>query len=378
MKWWDKSWNPVSGCTECSEGCENCVALNNLLKQGRLLAPSFNEKTFHNNLRNNLNYMVCSLGDLFHPDLNCEDIDAVFSKMAKKDTNRYFVLTKYASEMFEYFNDEQLPDDIRTNGWEHLWMGVSVENEKYLDRIETLIETPIIKHRFICLEPLLGEISISKYLSTGKIDWVVIGSEIGENARKSSLEWFRKIIEECKQFNVPLYVDQIEVDNDVKTELEDFPEEFRIREFPWEKQELSEYRKNFVLYDLGFVGVKKHRGNLEFLIKAPDYVYRYWVENFDGVGCRRVLSPLSFAPQSNLSFKKIFQEVHEAILKGLNVLEAKGASKVQMEKVLTNDIMVQFKWLPREIDLDYIQDDHENKDINEYLKTVKQIFQKEK
>ena len=49
-----------------------------------------------------------------------------------------------------------------------------------------------------------------------------------------------------------------------------------------------------------------------------------------------------------------------------------------MEKVLTNDIMVQFKWLPQEIDLDYIQEDHENKEINEYLKTVKQIFQKEK
>ena len=61
-----------------------------------------------------------------------------------------------------------------------------------------------------------------------------------------------------------------------------------------------------------------------------------------------------------------------------NVLEAKGASKAQMDKILTNDIMVQFKWLPQEIDLDYIQDDHENKDINVYLKTVKQIFQKEK
>ena len=113
------------------------------------------------------------------------------------------------------------------------------------------------------------------------------------------------------------------------------------------------------------------------MIKAPEYVYQYWVENFEWTGCKQEIRPIAFAPQSNASFKKIFQEIHSCIIKAMNSLEDRGASKTQIDKLMTNDVMVQFKWIPVGFDPDKIPENNENKDINVYLKTVKQIFQKE-
>lgn len=378
MKWWDRSWNPLCGCSACSEGCKNCVALSNLRKQGRSSAPVFNSKAFYNNLRNNINYMVCSLGDIFHPKHECGDIDSVFEKMAKKNSNRYFVETKYTAEMLDYFSDEKLPLVIRNNKWEHLWMGVSVESNKYLYRIDELLETPIIKHRFINLEPLLEEISISKYLATGKIEWVIIGAEVGNNARKADPEWFRKIIKECRQYNVPVYISQVDDNSEPIKDINELPEEFRIQEIPWKNMKFDEFNKSYVLNGIGFVGYKRNQGKLEFHIKAPEYVYRYWIEKFDNVGNLNYVTPLTFAPQPNLNLKRAFGIVHSIIIKNVKYLEEHNVSKTQISKLLTSDVMVQFRWIPENFDNESIFEDNDNKDINLYLKTVKQIFNKEK
>ena len=75
--------------------------------------------------------------------------------MAKYSLNRYFVLTKRSYEMLEYFSDKELPESISQNDWNHLWVGVTVEDNDSIDRIKDLIATPIVKNKFICLSSYL-------------------------------------------------------------------------------------------------------------------------------------------------------------------------------------------------------------------------------
>lgn len=379
MKWWDRSWNPMHGCTECSEGCRNCVALDNLRKQERDLAPSFNEKTFRTNLGSNLNYIVCSLGDMFHPEQTCENQDAVFEKMAKYNNNRYFILTKYSSEMLEYFQDEGLPEIVRHNDWDHLWMGVSVEDNSCLHRIDDLLNTPLVKHKFICVEPILEEISISRYLESGDIEWVIIGSETGKDAREANPEWFRKIIGECGKYNVPLFINSVGSSENVNNETVDFPEEFRIQELPWKKTAFNDYHKTFVMNGLGFIGVRKTLNGNEFLMKAPAFVYHYWLKNFEGVGKSKTTFPISFSPHPQNILRSTFQEIHSLVVKSVRKLNSQKIPQYQIDKILTNDVMVQFKWTPSsEFDLSSIIEEDENRDISTYLKVVKRVLSRSK
>ena len=183
MKWWDKSWNPLSGCTPCSEGCRNCVALRNLQKRGKSLLPFFNEHLSRNNLGTGISYAVGSLGDLFHEAQARRDIDKVFSRMALYPGNRYFILTKRSAGMKRYFEDIRLPENIRNHPWNSLWLGVTVEDRNCLHRVDDLIAAPVAGHRFLCLEPLLEAVSIAPLLASGGIEWVIVGSESGEKRR---------------------------------------------------------------------------------------------------------------------------------------------------------------------------------------------------
>lgn len=229
-KWWDRGWNPVKGCTKCSEGCQNCYAeilLNKRKKSDRNLKFD----VFQNNKQLNKDFekgeefiFVCSQSDLFHEKVWLKFIDKVFEKISTEEDKKFAILTKRSVAMKEYF--EYVSESEVKIDYDKIIFGVSVENNKRKYRIQDLIDCKHIKHRFVSIEPILEEISIREYLESGKIDWVTVGVETGENKRESKKEWIEKIVDECKEFNVPVFV--INADKDLEYKKEFF-KDFKIK-----------------------------------------------------------------------------------------------------------------------------------------------------
>ena len=234
IEWATNVWNPVTGCVKISEGCKHCYAE----KFAKRLQnnPNFEIKykyrngfkpTFHpESLKEPFTYkkasrvFVCSMGDLFHVDIQFDWINRIFSIMSDNDKNTYMILTKRPKRVLEFFewkrNGEFGNEEWRAN--DNIWFGVTVENQETANnRIPLLIRIPC-KTRFISCEPLLGNINLFKpaVLPDGEtvagfwlnwIDWVIIGGESGGNktTRPMHPDWVRSIHEECKAANIPFF-----------------------------------------------------------------------------------------------------------------------------------------------------------------------------
>lgn len=379
MKWWDRSWNPFSGCTRCSEGCANCIAFENLKRQGRTSDPRFNSNVAENNLYENLNYVVCSLGDIFHEDNYFQDIDKVFFNMIRYPRNRYFVLTKRSREMKEYFTDSQLPEEIRNYDWDSLWTGVTVESNQHLNRIDDLLATPVVKHRFLALEPLLERVSISRYLRTGKIEWVIVGTEIGENRRPANSEWVRQIVTECRECGVPVFVSQLEIENEVVQDVSKFPTSLQIRETPWEsfQTEFRDYETYNVLDCECIVGlrlVKQDDGKeyFDFLLQSPQFVYQSLKERAY-IQDAELLTPIRYlSPKGTLSTKKLIQETREFVTRQYFQLKTKNAPEKWLRMILPQDVLVKFHWLIPKDSINTVMDSFNIE--TEKITEIKQYF----
>lgn len=224
IEWTEKTWNPVTGCTKISEGCKNCYA-ERMTKRLQSIGlnkyrDGFGRVVFHaRELKKPIGWkkptmiFVCSMSDLFHKDVPLGLIAAVFANMELADWHVYQVLTKRPKKMKRYFDKKQYvspyakqkqiigPDDfVRQN----VWLGVSVESEKYLDRIKILkeIDTHV---RFISFEPLLGP--IPEMDLTG-IHWVIVGGESGPGARPMKKEWVVDIRDQCIDQGIPFFFKQ--------------------------------------------------------------------------------------------------------------------------------------------------------------------------
>lgn len=201
IEWTDKSWNPVIGCTKCSPGCKICWAC--IMHNRNLHNPNQPDYTDPFNvvkeLPNRLDIprkwkkprkiFVNSMSDLFHKDVSDEFIYDVLHVIADTPKHTYQILTKRAERLveFEKFYPGIWPDNV--------WLGVSVENKDYYDRIIWLTQTTA-KIKFLSLEPLLGPMY---GLPLKGIDWVIVGGESGPKSkvRKMELQWARDIIDHC-------------------------------------------------------------------------------------------------------------------------------------------------------------------------------------
>lgn len=206
IEWTELTWNPVTGCNKISPGCKFCYAevMSRRLKAMGIdkYKDGFNIRIHPNELNTPFTWkkskivFVNSMSDLFHPEIPVEFIKAVFSVMNNTPQHIYQVLTKRADRLLE------LSDQL--NWTENIWMGVSVENEKYTNRITELSKTGA-KTKFLSIEPLIGPV---KTLNLTNINWVIVGGESGHKARPVKKAWIDFVKDECKKHKVPFFFKQ--------------------------------------------------------------------------------------------------------------------------------------------------------------------------
>jgi len=215
IEWTESTWNPVTGCTKISLGCKNCYAermAKRLLAMGQPNYRNGFELTCHDHVlelplkwKKPQTIFVNSMSDLFHRKVTKTFIKKVFDVMNKASMHTFQVLTKRADRLAE------LSDELTWG--KNIWMGVSIENDKYKDRIDCLRYTEA-NVKFISFEPLIG--SIGK-VNLRNIDWVIVGGESGPGARYMDPDWVTDIRDQCVKQKVPFFFKQWGGTNKKKT-----------------------------------------------------------------------------------------------------------------------------------------------------------------
>lgn len=206
IEWTESTWNPVTGCTKISAGCMNCYAERMALRLQAMGQPNYRngfEVTLHEHMlrlpftwKKPRKIFVNSMSDLFHESVPTEFILRVFDVMNKADRHRFQILTKRADRVREL--DPVLP-------WgSNIWMGVTVEHEHYLSRIDALRDTEAAV-KFISAEPLLGPL---RGVNLDNIDWVIVGGESGPGSRPMEKEWVTEIRDQCLKMEMPFFFKQ--------------------------------------------------------------------------------------------------------------------------------------------------------------------------
>ena len=210
IEWTDSTWNPVTGCTKVSRGCDNCYA-ERFAERFRGVADHPFEGGFDLQLRDDrLNQprrwqrprriFVNSMSDLFHKDVPWEFVDQVFDAMEEANWHTFQILTKRSSLMRDYLRGRY----GEAGGPPHIWCGVSVEDRQALVRVRHLQESPSAV-RFLSMEPLLeciGDFDLSG------IGWVIVGGESGPGHREMQEAWVLEIRDLCEGKGVPFFFKQ--------------------------------------------------------------------------------------------------------------------------------------------------------------------------
>jgi protein gp37 len=278
IEWTDETWNPVTGCTKVSPGCDHCYAeriVERFKGKGAFENVTLNEERLDAPLRwrKPRRVFVNSMSDLFHDSVPDEYIAKVFAVMALSPRHTFQVLTKRHARMRSLLGahgfwaqvglaaldlrEIWLPAagvSLDAHALPNVWLGVSVEDQKWADiRVPALLDTPAAV-RFLSCEPLLGPVDIlHPYLVPGPdcacerggsvcdptIDWVIAGGESGPGARPMHPDWARSLRDQCLAAGVPYFFKQTgsllarELGIPGKGhEWDLLPEEFRIRDYP--------------------------------------------------------------------------------------------------------------------------------------------------
>ena len=225
IEWTERVWNPVTGCTPVSEGCENCYA-ERMAKRlaGRFGYPKgepFRVTLHEDRLEQPLHWkkpslvFLPSMGDLFHPKVKSQYIAEVFDKIAIAKQHTFLIVTKRPKRMKAVLEGFQDIWECSCSGWpfKNVWLGVTVENQARSDeRIPILLQIPAAV-RFVSVEPMLGPVDIRKYLE--ELSWVIAGCESGPKRRLTTAPWIRSLKNQCRAYNIPFFLKQMEVDGKI-------------------------------------------------------------------------------------------------------------------------------------------------------------------
>jgi protein gp37 len=210
IEWTDATWNPVTGCTKITAGCDNCYAERfserwravpgHPFENGFDLTPRPERLSQPLRWRRPRMIFVNSMSDLFHKEVRSEFIDRVFDTMETADWHIFQVLTKRSSLMRDYLRNRY----ANRTPPEHVWLGVSVEDATACARVRHLREAPA-RVRFLSIEPLIGRLG---RLNLDGIHWVIAGGESGPKARPMQIDWVREIRDQCRNAGVAFFFKQ--------------------------------------------------------------------------------------------------------------------------------------------------------------------------
>ncbi len=206
IEWTEMTWNPVTGCTKVSQGCKFCYA-ERMAKRLKAMGAKRYRNGFNVTLQEDLLDLpskirkpqiifVNSMSDLFHKDVPADYIRRVFESMQNSPQHTFQVLTKRSQRLKELAPDLPWPENV--------WMGVSVEDERVVSRIDDLRAVPAAV-RFLSCEPLIGPLDT---LDLTDISWVIVGGESGPGARPMNREWVTSILTQCRKVDVPFFFKQ--------------------------------------------------------------------------------------------------------------------------------------------------------------------------
>ncbi len=206
IEWTELTWNPTTGCDKISQGCKFCYAET---MSYRLQAMGMEKYKDGFKLRvhpetldipytwsGNKIVFVNSMSDLFHKDVPLSFIKDVFKVMNDCKQHTFQILTKRGDRLLELHTELKWTKNI--------WMGVSVENEMEMWRIDCLRKIRA-KIKFLSLEPLIGALP---NLNLNKIDWAIVGGESGHKARPVKKEWITEIMRQCRKQKVAFFFKQ--------------------------------------------------------------------------------------------------------------------------------------------------------------------------
>jgi protein gp37 len=210
IEWTDATWNPITGCSKITRGCDFCYA-ERFSERFRGVPGHPFENGFDLTLRperlqqplqwrKRKRVFVNSMSDLFHKEVPRAFIDLVFDTMEQADWHTFQVLTKRSSLMVKYlrarYGTRLAPP--------HIWLGVSIEDKQNAVRLKHL-QTAQASVRFVSFEPLLGPVG---KVDLSRIDWAIVGGESGPNCRPMAEEWAIEIRDQCQAFEVAFFFKQ--------------------------------------------------------------------------------------------------------------------------------------------------------------------------
>jgi len=206
IEWTEATWNPVTGCTKISAGCKNCYAErlalrlqamgNHRYQHGFQVALHDDALDLPRSWRTPRRIFVNSMSDLFHQEVPLTFIRRVFQTMEECPQHTFQVLTKRSDRVAKLGSKLHWPKNV--------WMGVSVEDSRVLNRIDDLREVPAAV-RFLSCEPLIGSM---EGIDLRGIHWVIVGGESGPHARPMAIQWVRELFRACRRQKVPFFFKQ--------------------------------------------------------------------------------------------------------------------------------------------------------------------------
>jgi protein gp37 len=207
IEWTEQTWNPATGCSKVSPGCNNCYA-EVMAKRLKAMGVNGYSNGFDLTLmperladpikrKNPTVYFVNSMSDLFHKGIPFDYIRRVFDTIERTPQHTYQILTKRAERMAKFFQDYTPPKNA--------WIGVTVEDRKHgVPRIDHL-RTVNAHIRFLSVEPLLEDLG---ELNLDGIHWVIVGGESGPKARPMKPEWVTVIQKQCNEQKAAFFFKQ--------------------------------------------------------------------------------------------------------------------------------------------------------------------------